>query len=837
MIYKLTITMNYSLLTTFIFCTVAPLLVADDALFDLLKRIDNKKPVEANLLRVEAQTLLDSQRSNKKFPADELVGFILDTAQNPDGRVLALDILEEHDPQRAASLDRQLIDDPVGGLRYNVVARIIKRADQLLENEQFSEAATIYHALLVRAAALDQTAAIVRALLKINNKKPLSELGIEYGGAKDAGYLVHWEVSEPYENPDNKGLDTVYPPEQTNIVTNSLTWKPMETDNIDGKLNLFPFTDKKTNVSLYARTILESPVAQTVSIRYSTQKTGKVWLNGTEIGCFPLNDDGGDVPDKYVMGVELQAGQNVLLVKNTRYSETPPAGSSPAGSSHATGSGTNAPSYAPRPNPPGDTAPTTQEGGTPSPRRTPSGGASGYSGGGMSMMGGMGGWLFQVRICNDKGIPFRVAGFEKQRPLPDSVFVISDTESYSETKKVENSVTSNSDTKLPGKESSAVPFMQFRGAACNPVLKTVSCGEKVFDKEPIWKTLIPGEGVSSPIIVKDRIIVTSADGAGENRLHTTAYDLGTGQKIWRRTLKATGSLLCYRPFSSVAANTPASDGEYIVAFFSSNDLVCFSPDGTLCWYRPLGLENPKVIVSVGMAASPLIVDKTLIVQCQSNAESFAEAMDISTGKTIWKTERPKGQGWSSPTVLFQKDGSKSIVFVDRTGCSVHSLATGEKLTTYEGKCALTSSPVCVDETVYFSLGGTTALRYGVTEKTPEILWTEPKLSVGSPSPVIDGNKLYIIKSPGVLICADRISGTIFWQTRLSGSFYATPIIVGNHLIAASQQGMIYHVLLNDEKGEMLEDIELGEEVLSTPAVSDNSILIRSKKSLYRFRLL
>ncbi|MDR2116721.1 MAG: PQQ-binding-like beta-propeller repeat protein [Planctomycetaceae bacterium] len=830
---------------------------ADEPLFELFKRIDPQKPVEANLLRIEAQTRLDTLQP---FPGEKLVAFILDTGQNPEGRTFALELLEEYDPKQAISLDQKLIDDPVGNLRYFAVSRIIEKANLLLEKEQFEEAARIYHALLTRTVALDQTSGIVRSLLKINNKKPLSELGIEYGGAEDAGYLIHWEVSEPYDNPDNKGLDTIYPPEQTDLKTDLLTWNPIETDSIDGKLNLFPFTDKKTNLTLYTRTILESPVEQTVSIRYSTQKTGKVWLNGVEIGTFPLNDDGGDVPDKYIMEAKLQAGQNVLLVKNTRYSETPMtaavAGTVATGTAEmhgATGTAgtattaTNAPNYAsnyapnyaPRPNSSGDAAVTSPESTTYS-RRNQSGGMTG-------VMGMMGGWVFQVRICNDNGIPLSIAnkisGKEKKFSFPDSLFTVSDTKLSNEKSADEKSVDEKTadeksvGKKLFGTESSAIPFMQFRGSTCNPVLKTISCGEKVFEKKPVWKTTISGEGVSSPIIVKDRIIVTSADGAGENRLHTTAYDLGTGRKIWRRTLKATGSLLCYRPFSSVAANTPASDGKHIVAFFSSNDLACFSPDGQLLWYRPLGLENPKVIVSVGMAASPLIVDKTLIVQCQSNAQSFAEAMDISTGQTIWKIERPQGQGWSSPTVLPQQDGSKFIVFVDRTGCFIHSLTTGEQLTAYEGKCMLTSSPVCADGTVYFSFGGTTALRYNTETKTPEILWTEPKLSVGSSSPLIDGDRLYVIKSPGVLICANRTSGEIFWQARLSGSFYATPIIIGNHLIAASQQGMLYHVLLNDEKGKTLENVELGENILSTPAVTDNSVLIRSKNSLYRFNLL
>jgi outer membrane protein assembly factor BamB len=757
-------------LVTLLFLAFSLNLAAEETLFDILRRLDAKAPVTSNLLRVKAQTLLDS----RDLPA--LRDYVTDTSQNPDGRVLALELLEEHAPKRSVTLDRRLVEDPVGEMRYNATARILQTADNLLEEKKYEDAAAVYHALLCRAASLEQTAAIVRSLAEIDAEKPLAELGIAFHGAEDAGYLLHWEVSEAYDNPDNQGLDTVYPPE--NAETGATVWKPLSTDSQEGKLNLAPFMEEKKSVSLYVRTVLESPVPQTVSIRYSTQKTGKVWLNGKEIGHFPLNDDGGDVPDKYVMDAELQPGKNVLLVKNTCFRE---------------------------------------ESGS------PSGGPQAAAGG---MTGMTGNWSFQVRVCHAGGVPLRVADIGEKPSLPDSVFTAPEER--------ESSMNHAPET---GREVSAVSFMQFRGTACNPVFKTLSCSETLFGKGAVWKRPISGEGVSSPIIVKDRILVTSADGPNESRLHTTAYDLATGEKIWRRTLKAAGSLLCYRPFSSVAANTPASDGEHVAVLFSSNDLACFTTDGTLLWYRALGRENPGTVVSVGMAASPLIVGKTLIVQCQSNAESFAEAMEISTGKTLWKIERPKGQGWSSPTPVPQEDGSRLIVFADRTGCAVHTLATGEKLTVHEGKCSLTTSPVCAEGTVYFPSGGMTALKYDAAGKTAEILWSEIKLSAGSPSPVIDGDKFYLIKSPGMLTCADRTLGEILWQTRLAGSFYATPVIIGNHLIAVSQQGIMYNVLLNDGKADVLESIELGENILSTPAVSDHSVLIRSKNALYRFNLL
>ena len=311
-----------------IFCTCffAFPVGADDTLFDILRRTKSSDAIAANHLRVESQILLDSLQ---EFPADAIRAFILDAAQNPDGRVLAAEILESRMPQLAQSLDQILIDDPITDLRYYAIARAKEKADKLLDEEP-EKSVNIYRALLFRANAFDQTLALVRDLSNVNEQKPLSEMGIDFNAPQNAGYLIEWEVSPPYDNPDGKGLDTVYPPEDPESAEDGIEWKPMVVEQADGKGDLAPFTDKKTNLSIYARAVLESPFARTISIRYSTQKTGKLWLNRKELGCFPNNDDGGDVPDKYAMTAELQPGRNILLVKNTRYTEAPPAPSGDA---------------------------------------------------------------------------------------------------------------------------------------------------------------------------------------------------------------------------------------------------------------------------------------------------------------------------------------------------------------------------------------------------------------------------------------------------------------------------------------------------------------------------
>ncbi len=155
-----------------------------------------------------------------------------------------------------------------------------------------------------------------------------------------------------------------------------------------------------------------------------------------------------------------------------------------------------------------------------------------------------------------------------------------------------------------------------------------------------WKITPPGRGVSGPIVVGDNVIVTSSNGPREGRLHVSCFDAVTGKERWGRQFWATGSTLCH-PMSAVACNTPVSDGERIYAQFSSNDLVCLDLSGNLIWFRGLNFDYPAARHDAGMASSPVVVGDTLVVQVESQGESFAAGLDKYTGQDRWRLERSK----------------------------------------------------------------------------------------------------------------------------------------------------------------------------------------------------
>ena len=105
-----------------------------------------------------------------------------------------------------------------------------------------------------------------------------------------------------------------------------------------------------------------------------------------------------------------------------------------------------------------------------------------------------------------------------------------------------------------------------------------------------------------------------------------AIDQHTGKQRWRRSFWATGRTYTH-PTSSNAAPTPVSDGQYIYAFYSSNDLACLDLSGNLMWYRGLAHDYPKAGNDVGMASSPAIAGDVVVVQIENQGDSFASGID------------------------------------------------------------------------------------------------------------------------------------------------------------------------------------------------------------------
>ena len=372
----------------------------------------------------------------------------------------------------------------------------------------------------------------------------------------------------------------------------------------------------------------------------------------------------------------------------------------------------------------------------------------------------------------------------------------------------------------------AADWLQFRGTDTTGSLDTAKLPTALdASKHVAWKAPLPGRGLSSPIIIGDRVFVTAASTADQSRLHILCFDAANGKRLWDRQFWATGRTICHEK-TCIAAPTPASDGKHIYALFSSNDLICVDLDGNLKWIRGLMQDYPNASNSLGLATSPVISANTLVVQIENDADSFAAGIDLADGTNKWKIARTKRANWTSPILL----PNGVVALQGGRGISAIDASSGKELWSFaEGAATIPSSVASPDGSIlYVPSNGLAAIKPTSDSKPPETIWQEGTLRPGTSSPVVSGDKLLVINKAGVLNAADRNTGEWLWKTRLEGPFSGSPVVAGNFLyIAAERKGLLQCADLRGEEGKVVGSIELRETILGTPALSGDALYIRS----------
>ena len=152
----------------------------------------------------------------------------------------------------------------------------------------------------------------------------------------------------------------------------------------------------------------------------------------------------------------------------------------------------------------------------------------------------------------------------------------------------------------------------FRGPLGNGVSDEVGLPIALDAKKHIaWRIDLPGRGLSSPLVVGDRVFVTASGGTRQDRLQILCLNAADGSVIWQRQFWAMGSTMCHDK-TSIAAPTPVTDGRRLFAIFSSNDLFCLDLDGNLEWLRGLTFDYPNARNSLGMASSLVLAGGVLL---------------------------------------------------------------------------------------------------------------------------------------------------------------------------------------------------------------------------------
>jgi outer membrane protein assembly factor BamB len=384
--------------------------------------------------------------------------------------------------------------------------------------------------------------------------------------------------------------------------------------------------------------------------------------------------------------------------------------------------------------------------------------------------------------------------------------------------------------------AAAGDWMEFRG----PGGSGIAVGESVpqqlaADKNVAWRADLIGRGLSSPIVIGSRVIVTASSGARQGRLSVLAFDVSTGRQLWSRTFWATGPTDSH-PKNSMAAPTPVSDGKLVVALFATNDLVCLDLDGNVQWLRSLYEENPGATDGRGLASSPVIAGSTVVVLVESQNTSFAAGIDLHTGSDRWHAIRPRQPNWTTPLVLPANGSGEPLVLVQgTTRLSAYAAGTGREVWALErGSHPIASS--CVSGMHLYVPGdkGLEAFELQPGSAPPKLLWEKVKLNPSTASPLVKGDRVYCLRGP-ILVVGDARTGEMINQVRLKGEFSSSPVAAGNFLYCFSEDGLAQVVRLADSQPKVVSSGAFSETILCTPAIADGALYVRSDRHLWKIQ--
>lgn len=386
---------------------------------------------------------------------------------------------------------------------------------------------------------------------------------------------------------------------------------------------------------------------------------------------------------------------------------------------------------------------------------------------------------------------------------------------------------------------------EFRGPKGDGVADSENLPVDFSDPKVLkWKTAIHDRGWSSPVVWGDRIWVTTSteDGTKQSVL---ALNRHTGEILLDRVVFTTENPQEKEVSNSYASCTPAIEAGRIYVHFGSLGTACLdSETGETIWERrDLPCDHWR-----GPGSSPIIDDKNLYVAYDGYDYQYAVALDKQTGKTVWKKDRNIDYGTDngdrkkaySTACLFEHDGQRQLVMPSASDTVCYDPATGDELwRVHHGGMNAAPRPLYKHGLVYITGGDRDRKLFAMDPSgrgeipDGDIVWGMSKGAPYRPSQVILGDRMYIIEDKGIATCVDAKTGETIWQERIGGNYRASLLAAGGNLYCFDESGKIT-VFKASDKFELVAESSLPDGFQASPAVSGDSLYLRTTKDLYCF---
>lgn len=359
-----------------------------------------------------------------------------------------------------------------------------------------------------------------------------------------------------------------------------------------------------------------------------------------------------------------------------------------------------------------------------------------------------------------------------------------------------------------------------------------------------WKTEIPGEGWSSPVVLGRQVWMTTALEDGRS-LHAVCVDRETGKVLHDVEVFHTNPPPPKNPTNSYASPTPVVEpGRVYVCFGTSGSACLDTATAKVIWKNTeLKLDHKE-----GAGSSPMIHGGLYILHCDGMDVQYVAALDKNTGRIAWKTKR------SAPLAARKPDFRKSYCTPQ-----VITVAGREQLICVGAHRAYAYEPETGKEIWFCDLPGFSNVPrpvfghglvfVGTGFMKPElwairpdgrgdvtqthVAWKVSKLASLKPSLMLVGDALYMLHDgSGTLTCLNAKTGGQCWQEKLGGSYSASPLYVDGRIYFFNEKGQTT-VIKPGKTFERIATNQLDAGFMATPAVTGRAFIARTKTHLYR----
>ncbi|MEO5957992.1 MAG: PQQ-binding-like beta-propeller repeat protein, partial [Opitutaceae bacterium] len=403
-----------------------------------------------------------------------------------------------------------------------------------------------------------------------------------------------------------------------------------------------------------------------------------------------------------------------------------------------------------------------------------------------------------------------------------------------------------------------------------------------------WKRELPAWSGASPVIWGDKIFIMSPSkeetaaqtdsanlvgsaaaraksgrGGGNGRSPTTSGPGGQeimllclsradGTELWRKQFDR-GNEIRMRHNSS--SPSPVTDGKLVWVMSGNGMLACFDFAGNQKWKFDVPGKFGKLGLNHGYGSSPLLLDGKLIIPVlhgmKTDDPSYLVSLNATSGDVLWRVERPTNAQRESPDsyitpALLDIDGKKQIVVVGGDCATGHDADTLREIWRVDGlnprnngSYRIVASPVVRDGIIFTPTRERplTAIKPGGTGDvtTSHVLWRfDGPAAPDVPTPVSDGERLYIAGDRGQFVCLDAKTGATIYGPHDTGigETSGSPILADGKLYITSQTAETAVIQAGPEYKLLAKNSLDNSWTLSSPAIADGEIFIRTATHLY-----